>query len=82
MERPRLTLHRGPFPCHHLPLVGVAVCLHLRQPSSDALTRLWLLRCLLHYPHDRQYPDSIGLLRCALNRDEHSEHGHIGDPPY
>lgn len=51
------TLHLRPLHHHHLPVVGPVARFHLRQPANDALTRLWLLRLLLHNPHSRKSVD-------------------------
>ena len=37
-----------PLHHHHLPMVGTAPSLDIRQPANDALPWLWLLRLLVH----------------------------------
>lgn len=69
---------RSPIPGDYLLVVGPTLHIYLRQPAEDALERIGILRCRLHHPHHRQHPDCFIVLCRALNRHEHSQHGHFG----
>lgn len=66
MDRPSLALHFRPLPDNQLPLVGAVACFHIHQPTNDALTRLRLLRLLLHYPHGRKPAHCHTVFHCAF----------------
>ena len=42
VERSSTAMVRSLVPHGHLPLVGVTVHLHLRQPTRNALERIWI----------------------------------------
>ena len=43
MERPGFALLHNLLSDHHVPVVGVTTCFHLRQPPDDALPWFWIL---------------------------------------
>ena len=78
LECPSSEIFRSPLPHDHLLVVGSTACVHFRKPTRDALSRLRLLRLLIHNPHHWKHRRRSPLLCCTIDSYGCPQHGLIG----
>lgn len=80
LERTILALLHSPLHLHNFPLVGLAVGICLHQPTWNALSRLWLLRFLIHNLDTWSSSDCPPVLLDAVQGWPDNMSGHLCHP--